>query len=323
VKKLKIAILDAATLGGDIDLSAFKKYGEVEIYEYTAARDVLSRSAGRDILITNKVPVGKDTIDSSPCLKLICVAATGANNIDIKYCREKGVAVANVAGYSTSSVVQHTFSMALYLIGSTRYYDDFVRNGEYSKSQIFSHTGRPFNEICSMKWGVIGLGAIGSGVAKVASAFGAAVSYYSTSGKNQSREYKSEGLEELLKTSDIISIHAPLNEKTKDLIRFQQLSMMKPTAIILNLGRGGIINEADLVRALDEKKIRAAGLDVMESEPPSPESRLFKVADLERLLITPHIAWTSVEARKRLVHEIALNIDFFLNGECRNRLDLK
>lgn len=320
---MKIAILDAATLGGDIDLSAFERYGEVEIHGYTPADAVPAISAGCDILITNKVPVGKAAIDASPRLKLVCVAATGANNIDIGYCREKGVAVANAAGYSTASVVQHTFSMALYLIGSTRYYDDYVRSGEYSRNKIFSHTGRPFNEIAAMKWGVIGLGAIGSGVAKIASAFSAAVSYYSTSGKNTGREYKNECLDELLKTSDIVSIHAPLNEKTKDLIRYRELSMMKQSAVILNLGRGGIINETDLVRALNEKKIRAAGVDVMESEPLSPQSPLLAIDDRERLLITPHTAWTSVEARKRLVTEIALNIEFFLKGECRNRLDLK
>ncbi len=323
MKKLKIAILDAATLGADIDLSAFEKYGEVASHQYTGAGDILSRSAGCDILITNKVPIGREVIDSSPGLKLICVAATGANIIDIKYCSEKGVAVANAAGYSTASVVQHTFSMALYLIGSTRYYDDYVRSGEYSKSHIFSCTDRPFNEICSMKWGIIGLGAIGSGVAKMASAFGADVSYYSTSGKNLGREYKTAALEELLKNSDIVSIHSPLNERTKGLIGCRELSMMKPSAIILNLGRGGIINETDLARALNEKKIRAAGLDVMESEPLSHESPLINVADRERLLITPHIAWTSVEARKRLVSEIDLNIEFFLKGEKRNRLDQK
>ena len=323
MNELKITILDAATLGGDIDLSAFERYGEVEIHEYTSAADVPALSAGCDILITNKAPVGKDSIAASSRLKLICVAATGANNIDIGCCREKGVAVANAAGYSTASVVQHTFSMALYLIGSTRYYDDYVRSGEYSKNKIFSHAGRPFNEIAAMKWGVIGLGAIGSGVAKIASAFGASVSYYSTSGKNINGEYKSEGLDELLKSSDMVSIHAPLNEKTKDLIRYRELSMMKPSAVILNVGRGGIINETDLVRALNEKKIRAAGLDVMESEPLAPQSPLHEVDDGERLLITPHMAWTSVEARKRLVNEIALNIEFFLKGERRNRLDLK
>ena len=317
---MKLAILDAKTLGSDIDLSGFSQFGEVEIYETTKPEETLERVKDKDIVVTNKVVIDKNIMDNSPNLKLICVAATGVNNIDVEYAKKKGIQVRNVAGYSTESVVQHTFAMLFYLLESLRYYDDYVKSGEYAKSDIFTHLGKPFWEIRGKTWGIIGLGTIGRRVADVASAFGANVIYYSTSGVERKEKYPRVSLDELLKTSDIVSIHAPLNEKTKGLIGYEQIKLMKPTAYLLNLGRGGIVVEEDLAKALDENLIAGAALDVLEKEPITEDNPLLKIKNKEKLFITPHIAWTSVEARKTLVNEIIENIKAFLEGKDRNRV---
>ena len=320
---MRIVILDAKTLGDDIDLEIFSQFGDVEIYPTTSPAELYERIEDADIIITNKVVIDRDAINAARNLKLICEAATGYNNIDVLYAKEKGIAVTNVAGYSTESVVQTTFGMLFYLLMHLRYYDDYVKSGEYAKSDIFTHLGRPFWEIHGKRWGIIGLGTIGRRVAEVAESFGCDVIYYSTSGVERPEKYPRYPLDELLKTSDIVSIHAPLNEKTKNLITINELQLMKENAILLNLGRGGIVNEKDLAIALDSDMIGGAGLDVLEKEPIDPENPLLKIKNKEKLLITPHIAWTSIEARKRLVNEIVENIRAFLNGEIRNRVDLK
>ena len=320
---MKIVILDAKTLGDDIDLEIFSQFGDVEIYPTTSPAELYERIEDADIIITNKVVIDRDAINAARNLKLICEAATGYNNIDVLYAKEKGIAVTNVAGYSTESVVQTTFGMLFYLLMHLRYYDDYVKSGEYAKSDIFTHLGRPFWEIHGKRWGIIGLGTIGRRVAEVAESFGCDVIYYSTSGVERPEKYPRYPLDELLKTSDIVSIHAPLNEKTKNLITINELQLMKENAILLNLGRGGIVNEKDLAIALDSDMIGGAGFDVLEKEPIDPENPLLKIKNKEKLLITPHIAWTSIEARKRLVNEIVENIRAFLNGEIRNRVDLK
>ncbi len=317
---MKIAVLDAKTLGSDVDLSGLNQFGEVEIYETTPPEKVIDRVKDKDIIITNKVVIDKNVIDNAPNLKLIAVAATGVNNVDIQYAKEKGIQVRNVAGYSTESVVQHTFAMLFYLLEYLRYYDEYVKSGEYSKSDIFTHLGKPFWEIHGKKWGIIGLGTIGRRIAEVAESFGAKVSYYSTSGIDRKEKYPRKSLEQLLSESDIVSIHAPLNEKTKGLIGYDQLKLMKKNAILLNLGRGGIVVEEDLAKALDENLIGGAGLDVLEKEPIDENNPLLKIKNKEKLLITPHIAWTSIEARQRLVNEIVENIKAFLEGIDRNRV---
>ncbi|HIQ24442.1 MAG TPA: D-2-hydroxyacid dehydrogenase [Persephonella sp.] len=317
---MKLVILDAKTLGNDIDLSGFSQFGEVEIFQTTKPEETLERVKDKDIVITNKVIIDKNIIDNAPNLKLICVAATGVNNIDIKYAKQRGIQVRNVAGYSTESVVQHTFAMLFYLLENLRYYDDYVKSGEYAKSDIFTHLGKPFWEVRGKTWGIIGLGTIGRKVADVASSFGANIIYYSTSGVERKEKYPRVSLEELLKTSDIVSIHAPLNEKTKGLIGYEQIKLMKPTAYLLNLGRGGIVIEEDLAKALDESLIAGAGLDVLEKEPIAEDNPLLKIKNKEKLFITPHIAWTSIEARKTLINEIIENIKAFLEGKDRNRV---
>ncbi len=308
---MKIVILDKKTLGDDIDLSGFDSFGEVVKFESTTKEQTQDRVKDADIVIANKVVIDKKIIDNSD-IKLICVAATGMNNIDLEYAKSKNIVVKNVAGYSTPSVVQTTFSMAFYLIGKLRYLDEYTKSSDgWVKSPIFTHLQRPFFDIAGKKWGIIGLGSIGKDVAKVATTFGATVQYYSTSGKNSDSSYKRVNLDELLKTSDIISIHAPLNEQTKNLINRDNLKLLKDNSLLLNLGRGGIINEKDLSSYIDESSI-LVGLDVLETEPMQTCSPFRDVKSLDRLFITPHIAWASVESRIKLVDGICKNIEEFL-----------
>ncbi|MCF6201914.1 MAG: D-2-hydroxyacid dehydrogenase [Hydrogenimonas sp.] len=308
---MKIVILDAITLGEDIDLKVFENFGELAVYETTSKDETLACCKDADIVITNKVVIDKEIMDRAENLKLICVAATGMNNVDLKYAAQKGIEVKNVAGYSTQSVVQHTFAMLFYLMEKLPYYDEYVKSKEWSRSGIFTCLDRPFNELHGKQWGIIGLGTIGKEVAKIAKAFGATVVYYSTSGENDDPHYPRMELETLLSTSHIVSIHAPLNEKTKNLLDFTRLQKLQSGTILLNLGRGGIVNEKDLVHIMDDKQIYV-GLDVTEKEPLPEDSPLYEVADPQRILITPHIAWTSVEARERLVAGIVENIERFL-----------
>jgi lactate dehydrogenase-like 2-hydroxyacid dehydrogenase len=317
---LKIVVLDAATLGDDVDLSVFKKFGEVEIFQKTKPHETLERIREKDIVIVNKVLLKKELLEKVDSLKLICLTATGTNNVDLDYAKDRKIGVANVAGYSTMSVAQHTFALLFYLYEKLNYFDSYVKSGEYCASEQFAHHGRTFRELDQKTWGIIGLGTIGKKVANIANSFGCKIVYYSTSGKNVHDEYKSVSKEELLRNSDIISIHAPLNDKTKNLIAYEDLSIMKKDAILLNLGRGTIVHEGDLARALNEGKIAGAGLDVLEYEPMAEDCPLRHVQDSEKLLITPHIAWASIEARERLVKELMENIEAFLAGKERNRV---
>jgi glycerate dehydrogenase len=308
---MKITVLDAKTLGSDSDLTLFEKYGDVDVYETTGANQTLERVKHSDIIITNKVIIDKTVMDNCEKLKLICIAATGMNNVDLAYAKEKNIRVTNVAGYSTKSVTQHTFAMAFYLLEQLKYYDDFVKSGKWAQNKIFTNIDKPFYEISGKKWGIIGMGTIGQSVANVATAFGCQVQYYSTSGNNTNQPYTQMHLNELLQSSDVISIHAPLNDQTKNLITRNELNLLKQDAIILNLGRGGIINEEDLAAALDNKRFYAA-LDVTASEPLAQDSALMGLQHPERLLITPHNAWASIEARKVLLQGIEKNIKDYI-----------
>jgi len=310
---MNIVILDAKTLGADLDLSPLNAFGEVTTYQTTSSRETASRIADADIVITNKVLVKAEEIDAAKQLKLICISATGMNNVDLDYARQKAIVVKNVAGYSTKSVVQHTFSMALYLIEKMAYYDNVVKSGTWSESGLFTDVSRPYSEISGKKWGIIGLGSIGREVATVATAFGAEVLYHSTSGNLRKEAYPHEDLETLLKSCDIISIHAPLNAQTENLIDASSLALLKEGAILLNLGRGSIVNEADLAVELDKREIYA-GLDTLSPEPIEEANPLMHIQHQERLLITPHIAWASVEARRKLLAGIVHNIEEFLKG---------
>jgi glycerate dehydrogenase len=311
---MNIVILDAKTLGDDLDLSALDQFGKVVRYETTDPSETYERIRNATVVITNKVVISRLHMQRCPLLKLICIAATGTNNVDLDAAAQIGIEVKNVAGYSTQSVVQHTFAMALYLLEKMGYYDKSVKNQEWSRSGLFTDVSKPFFEIAGKNWGIIGLGEIGKGVAKVAEAFGANVSYYSTSGKNKDANYRQQSLEALLSSCDIISIHAPLNAQTQNLINADNLALLKEESILINVGRGGIVNEADLAKALDTR-ILYAGLDVVEKEPIPTDNPLLHIEAQERLLITPHIAWTSKEARVKLLEGIVGNIRTYFNEE--------
>ena len=308
---MKIVILDAKTLGNDLDLSSINDFGEVITYQTTLPSQTLQRVEDTDIIITNKVVISSDIMAKAKNLKLIVISATGMNNVDLEYAKASNIEVKNVAGYSTKSVVQHTFSLCFYLLEKLAYYDNVVKSGEWSQSKLFTDVSRPFGEIANMRWGIIGMGAIGQEVAKIASSFGAEVLYYSTSGANNQESYKRVELNELLLSCDIISIHSPLNSDTKYLLNKSNLSLLKDKAIILNLGRGGIINEEHLASELNKREIYA-GLDVLEVEPIEEDNLLLEIKNLDRLIITPHIAWTSKDAREKLLDGVVNNIKEFV-----------
>ena len=307
---MKLVILDRATLGFDVDVSIFEKFGEVISYDVTKENETLERVKDADIVITNKVVINKEHMDNSK-MKLVCITATGTNNVDLVYAKEKNIEVKNVAGYSTPSVVQVAFSMIFHFVTRLDYYKKYVDEGNWQKSEIFTHIDMPIFELANKRVGIIGLGEIGRDFAKKAKAFDCEVVYYSTSGKNSNDEYKRVELEELLSTCDIISIHAPLNESTKDLLNYENMKNMKDGAILLNLGRGGIINEPDLAKIIDEKEI-FCGIDVVSIEPIKESNPLLNVKNKNRLLLTPHIGWASVEARTRLINLVAKNIEEFI-----------
>ena len=303
---MKVVVLDALTFG-ETDLSGFDVFGEVDVYQTTSAKQTLERITDADVIVTNKVVIDEEHMSGCKNLKLISIAATGMNNVDLEAAKKHGIAVKNVAGYSTDSVIQHTFSMLFYLIGHSKYYDDVVKSGDYSRSAIFTDVSQPFFEVKGKKWGIIGLGTIGRGVATIARAFGAEVCYYSTSGKNATTDFTQLELEDLLKTCEIISIHAPLNEQTQNLLDYNQLQMLQDKAVVLNLGRGGIINEEAVAKIIDEREL-SFGLDVLTKEPMLENHPLLAVKNKERLYVSPHIAWTSIEARDSLIALTIQNI---------------
>ena len=303
---MNIVVLDALTLG-NVDLTCMNELGNVIVYDRTSKEEVTERILEANVIITNKVVIGKDEMRLAGRLKLICIAATGMNNVDLEYAQENDILVKNVTNYSTKSVTTHTFSMLFQLLCSSNYYSNYVKSGEYEKSTIFTHLGREFSELSDKTWGIIGLGNIGKEIAKIASAFGCNIVYYSTSGNNTNRVYDRVPLHELLAKSDIVSIHSPLNENTKNLIATKELELMKDNAILLNLGRGGIVNEKNLVDTLQHKKL-CVGLDVLEAEPISATSPIKDILDLDNVYVTPHIAWASKEAREKLVEKIKNNI---------------
>jgi len=308
---MKIVFLDAKTMGNDIDLELFQQFGIIEAFETTTVSERVEHISDAKIILTNKVVIDKEVMDACPNLGLICITATGTNNVDLAYAKEKGIVVKNVAGYSTASVAQTTMMLVLNLLGQCGYYDQFVKSGQWTKTSIFTHLDRSFWEIKGKRWGIVGLGTIGKEVAKIASAFGANVVYFSTSGTNNDSNYERVSLEVMMQTCDVITIHAPLNDKTKNLIAKEQFNQMKKSAILVNVGRGGIINEDDLREVIDTKEIYV-GLDVLAVEPMIEHHPLLHVKHPERLIITPHIAWGSIEARRELMRQVGENIKEYL-----------
>lgn len=318
---MKIVALERNSAGTDISFDCFHDLGEVEFYANTVTKEeVIDRIKDAEIIIANKSPLNRDTLRDASKVKLICELATGYDNVDLSYCRERGICVTNVVDYSTDVVAQHTFALALALLEKLPHYDEYVKSGAYSAQDRFSNFDIPFRELAGKTWGIIGMGNIGKKVASIASAFGCRVIFHSITGKSLCTEYEQVSLEELLSESDILSLHCPLSDLTRNLIDKGALKTMKKSAILINVARGKVVNNSDLYDALMAGEIQAAGLDVVEEEPLTLTNPLCKIKDSNRLIITPHLAWASVEARTRCVREVYKNIEAFLNGKERNRV---
>lgn len=315
---MKIVVLERNSVGVDVDVSCLEKYGEVTYYPNTVAENTAERVKDADIVIGNKAPMNETTLKDAPNVKLICLFATGYDNVDLEYCKSRGIKVANVVRYCTLAVAQHTILLALSLLEKLTYYDDYVKSGAYSAQDRFSHFDRPFYELEGKTWGIVGMGTIGHRVAKLAEAFGCKVIFYSASGKSSCKDFEMVDFDTLLAESDILSLHCPLSDRTRNLIDKAALDKMKKTAILINVARGPVVNTQDLYQALTEDKIAAAGLDVLEKEPMETTNPLAQIKDSTKLIITPHMSWATVESRTRVVAEVAKNIEAFLAGEDRN-----
>lgn len=316
----QIVVLDGRTLG-NVDFSKLNEFGNVTYYDLTSSNEVEERIKNANIVLTNKVVLNENNLKNAKNIELICEMATGFNNIDVKYAKENNIAVTNVAGYSTNTVAQHTFAMALNLYDKIAYFDNYVKSKEYSRSNVFTNVDEVYRDINEKVWGIVGLGAIGKKVAKIADAFGCKVIYYSTSGKNSNSEYDRVSFEELLEKADVISIHAPLNENTKSLMNYEAFKKMKKDSILINMGRGPIVVDEDLAKAIDENLIGGAGLDVFEIEPIPENNPLLSIKNKEKLVLSPHIAWASEEARNRLFNDLLENIRVYNKGEMKNRVE--
>lgn len=315
---MKLVILERDSAGTDIDVSCFEQFGTVACYANTTAAQVAERIKDADIIISNKAPMNQSTLTDAPNVKLICLLATGYDCVDLTYCKSRGIKVANVVNYCTPAVAQHTLLLALMLSGKTAFYDQYVKSGAYSAQERFSNFDRTFHDLEGMTWGIIGMGTIGRKVASLADAFGCKVQFYSASGSSTCTDYPRVGLDTLLCTSDIVSLHCPLTDRTRSLIDKHAFEKMKRTAILINVARGPVVNTQDLYEALTTGKIMAAGLDVLEKEPMTHNNPLSQIQDSTKLIITPHMSWASVESRTRLIAEVAKNIQAFLDGVDRN-----
>ncbi len=319
---MKIAILERNSVGLDIDVKRYEDFGECSVYANTVTEEeVAERTVDADIIIANKAPLNERSLAGSKNLKLITNFATGYDSVDIEYCKKRGITVCNIQDYATEMVAQHTFALALFVMEHLSYYDEYVKSGAYTAQDRFSHFDRTFTEIAGKTWGVAGMGNIGRRVAKIAEAFGARVITFSTSGKPVSPagnaapgEYERVDFDTFLKESDIISIHCPLTDRTRNLFDESAFSRMKKDAIIVNVARGPVINEEALAKALKEERIAGAGLDVLSKEPMRKDNPLYEFQDSKRLLVTPHMAWASVEARERCCRQVYENIESFLKG---------
>lgn len=315
---MKIVILERNSVGTDVSIDALYAYGDLTVYENTTAENVAERITDADIIVANKAPLSAENLKKAANVKLICEFATGYDNVDITYCKNNGIKVANVVNYSTDAVAQHTFALCLYVLEKLNHYDAYVKSGAYAAQDRFSNFDIPFTELAGKTWGIIGMGNIGRKVAQIATAFGCKVIFHSITGKSSCTEYKQVDFDTLLKESDFLSLHCPLSDLTRNLIDAKALKKMKKTAILINVARGPVVNDADLYTALMENEILGAGLDVTSTEPMKDSNPLSKFTDNNRLIITPHLAWASTEARARCVSETGKNIGAFLKGEDRN-----
>ncbi len=316
---MKIVLLERNSAGTDVPVDCFEKLGDVTIYPNTVTvEEVAERVKDADIIVCNKAPMCEASLKEAPNVKLICELATGYDNCDLAYCSSRGIRVANVVDYCTGMVAQHTFALALALDEKLSYYDNYVASGMYSAQDRFSNFDIPFYELEGKTWGIVGMGNIGRRVAKIADAFGCKVIFHSVTGKSTVTEYRRVDKDTLLAESDFLSLHCPLSNLTRNYIDKEALRKMKRTAILINVARGAVVNNTNLYEALVSGEIQAAGLDVLEKEPLELSNPLSKLKDNKRLIITPHLAWASVEARTRCVQGVYQNIEAFLRGESRN-----
>lgn len=316
---MKIVMLERHSVGTDVSVDDVNRLGDVKIYKNTSTpEEVIERVKDAEVIIANKAPLNESTLKDAPNIKLICELATGFDNVDISYCKKRGIQVSNVVNYSTEAVAQHTFALLFYVLEKLRHYDDYVKSGEYASQDRFSNFDIPFTEISGKTWGIIGMGNIGQKVASIAKAFGCRVVFYSVTGKSTVTEYEQVSFDELLKVSDILSLHCPLSDLTRGIINAEALKKMKDTAILINVARGPIVEDEALADALNEGIIAGAGLDVTGTEPMKESNPLSKIMDSDKLIITPHLAWASIEARNRCVEEVIKNIEAYQKGEVRN-----
>lgn len=319
---MKLVVLERNSAGKDVDVSCFEKFGEVEYYPNTVAENTAQRVREADIIMANKAPLNETTLKDAPNVKLICLLATGFDNVDLAYCKSRGIKVTNVVNYCTSTVAQHTLLLALALSEKLAFYDDYVKSGTYSAQDRFSNFDKAFYDLEGKTWGIVGMGTIGRRVAGLAKAFGCKVIFFSASGKSTCTDYERVEFDTLLQESDILSLHCPLSDRTRGLINKDALLKMKETAILVNVARGPVVDTQALYDALIANQIAGAGLDVLEREPMAEDNPLAQIKDSTKLIITPHMAWASVESRTNLVQEVVKNIEAFLAGENRNVVNL-
>ncbi len=312
---MKIIALERNSAGTDISMECFQDFGEVIYYGNTTTKEqVKERVQEADIIIANKSPLNEETLKDATGVKLICELATGYDNVDLAYCKSRGITVCNVRDYCTAMVAQHTMTLALALSQKLFHYDDYVKSGAYSAQDRFSNFDVPFYELEGKTWGIVGMGNIGKKVAQIATAFGCKVIFHSVTGKSTCTDYPQVDKDTLLAESDFLSLHCPLSDLSRGFIDAAALKKMKNTAILVNVARGPVVNNADLAEALKAGEIAAAGLDVMEGEPLELTNPLSQLKDSNQLIITPHLAWASVEARTRCVEGVYENIRAFLVG---------
>lgn len=316
---MNIVALERNSAGTDVSVDCWKEFGNVTCYRNTVTEEeVRERIKDADVIIANKSPMNERTLKDAPNVKLICELATGFDNCDLEYCKNRGIKVTNVVDYSTAMVAQHTFTLALALSQKLPHYDNYVKSGAYAAQDRFSNFDVPFWELDGKTWGIVGMGNIGRRVAKIATAFGCKVIFHSITGKSTCTDYPQVDKDTLLAESDFLSLHCPLSDLSRSFIDREALQKMKKTAILINVARGQVVNNHDLYDALMAGEIEAAGLDVLEKEPITADNPLSNFQDSNRLIITPHLAWASVEARTRCVEGVYLNIQAFLRGEDRN-----
>ncbi|MBQ7840541.1 MAG: D-2-hydroxyacid dehydrogenase [Lachnospiraceae bacterium] len=315
---MKIVVLDRTSVGEDVSVECMKSLGDISFYNSTPNELIAERIEDADIVVANKNLLNENTMAQAKNVKLVCQFATGYDNVDIDYCKKRGIRVANVRNYSTASVAQHTIALALSVLENMPYYDEYVKSGAYSAQERFTHFGKTYYELDGKTWGIIGMGNIGRSVAKIAEALGCKVIFYSASGKSTCTDYEQVDFDALLARSDVISLHCPLSDRTRHIMNGAAFDKMKETAILINVARGAVVDTQALYEALKERKIRSAGLDVFEKEPMTADNPLKELKDTGILQLTPHMAWGSIEARTRCVTETCKNIEAFLQGQERN-----